>query len=464
MSKQLLAAEPKRERRTAAWVAFIACTTLIFDGYDLTIYGTVMPTLLNDPTHIGELDAGTAGALGSYAMLGVLVGAILCGSFGDFVGRRKVIIFSLVWFSGGMIFTALSASVATFGAFRFLTGLGLGAILAAAGATMAEFAPEGKRNLYNAIVYCGIPAGGVLAALLGILLLEPLGWRGLFFIGALPIILVPIAWFKLPESPQWLLTRGHRERAFAVAKVTGNPLYETPARAANLPGASVEKAAQRTGFAALVTKKYFVATIVLGLVSFAGLLLTYGLNTWLPRIMEGYGYDVSGSLTFLLILNGGAVIGALLGSRLADKYSPRPIIITTFTLAAVSLVMMTFALHIGLLLAFIAFAGVGTLGTQVLGYGYVSNYFNTQARSAGVAWFAGFGRLGGVAGPFVGGLLATWGFGGAAAFYVFAGVALFGAIMVVLVPRQPEELDPETNLSEVEIVVEEPDAEEVEVR
>src|SRR5699024_8017161 len=132
----------------------------------------------------------------------------------------------------------------TFGAFRFLTGLGLGAILAAAGATMAEFAPEGKRNLYNAIVYCGIPAGGVLAALLGILLLEPLGWRGLFFIGALPIILVPIAWFKLPESPQWLLTRGHRERAFAVAKVTGNPLYETPARAANRPGASVEKAAQ----------------------------------------------------------------------------------------------------------------------------------------------------------------------------------------------------------------------------
>lgn len=211
----------------------------------------------------------------------------------------------------------------------------------------------------------------------------------------------------------------------------------------------------RTGFAALLTKKYFVATIILGFVSFAGLLLTYGLNTWLPRIMEGYGYDTNGSLMFLLILNGGAVAGALFGSKIADKYSPRPIIITTFTLAAISLVMMTFGLHLGMLLIFIAFAGVGTLGTQVLGYGYVSNYYTTQARSAGVSWFAGFGRLGGVAGPFVGGLLAMWNLGGSAAFYVFGGVAVFGAVMVALVPRQPEENPPTVSASTIDVSVQE---------
>src|SRR5690625_2320296 len=256
MSTQLLTADPEKERRTAGWVAFIACATLIFDGYDLTIYGTVMPTLLNDASHIGELDARTAGALGSYAMLGVLVGAILCGSIGDFIGRRKVILFSLAWFSCGMMVTALSTSVAVFGVFRFLTGLGLGAILAAAATTMAEFAPAGKRNLYNAIVYSCIPAGGVFAALLGILLLEPLGWRGLFMIGALPILLLPIAWFKLPESPQWLLTRGHRARASAVAKITANPLYQVPARTDKLRGISPETRAPRTSSAALLTKKY----------------------------------------------------------------------------------------------------------------------------------------------------------------------------------------------------------------
>lgn len=454
MSTQLLAAQPAKERRTAGWVAFIACTALVFDGYDLTIYGTVMPTLLNDPSQLGAFDAATAGALGSYAMLGVLVGAIICGAVGDYLGRRNIILFSLAWFSLSMFATALATSVFSFGLLRFLTGLGLGAILAAAATTMAEFAPKGKRNLYNAIVYSGIPAGGVLAALLGILLLEPLGWRGLFLFGAAPIVLLPIAWFKLPESPQWLLTRGHRTKAFAVAERTGTPLIEVALPTASTNGRSADADVAPTGFAALMTKRFFVATIILGFVSFSGLLLTYGLNTWLPRIMEGYGYDTNGSLTFLLILNGGAVAGALFGSKLADKYSPRPIIITTFIFAALSLVMMTFELNIGLLLGFIAFAGVGTLGTQVLGYGYVSNYYTTNARSAGVSWFAGFGRLGGVAGPFVGGLLAAINLGGASAFYVFAGVALFGAIMVALVPRQTHDDDaPADKLAESVVTV-----------
>ena len=463
MSSPIFAADPVKERRTAGWVAFIACATLIFDGYDLTIYGTVMPTLLNDASHIGAFDAGTAGALGSYAMLGVLVGAILCGSIGDYIGRRKIILFSLAWFSLGMFATALTTTVFSFGLFRFLTGLGLGAILAAAATTMAEFAPEGKRNLYNAIVYSGIPAGGVFAALMGILLLEPLGWRGLFMIGALPILLLPIAWFKLPESPQWLMTRGHRQRAFALAQKTGNALYEVPAKTKNPSLDETAAADQRTGFAALLTKKYLFATVILGFVSFSGLLLTYGLNTWLPRIMEGYGYDTNGSLTFLLILNGGAVVGALIGSKLADKFSPRPIIITTFTIAAVSLIMMTFHMHLALLLGFIAFAGVGTLGTQVLGYGYVSNYYTTQARSAGVSWFAGFGRLGGVAGPFVGGLLATWNLGGAGAFYVFAGVAVFGALMVAFVPRQPEDKAPEVDDTSLDLTVKSSDLKTVKI-
>lgn len=115
--------------------------------------------------------------------------------------------------------------------------------------------------------------------------------------------------------------------------------------------------------------------------------------------------------------------------------------------------MMTFHLHLALLLGFTAFAGVGTLGTQVLGYGYVSNYYTTQARSAGVSWFVGFGRLGGVAGPFVGGLLATWNLGGAGAFYVFAGVAVFGALIVAFVPRQPEDKNREVDATSIDLTV-----------
>ena len=112
-----------------------------------------------------------AGALGSYALVGVLVGALLAGSVGDIVGRRKVMLFAYAWFSVGMALTALMTSAGTFGLLRFVTGLGVGALVATTGAIVSEFAPPGKKNLCNAITYCGVPLGSLLAALLAIILL-----------------------------------------------------------------------------------------------------------------------------------------------------------------------------------------------------------------------------------------------------------------------------------------------------
>ncbi len=431
MSNTLVAADPRKEARTAAWVAGIACTALIFDGFDLTIYGTVLTTLMADPSQIGALDAATAGTLGSYALIGVLIGALICGSIGDYVGRRRIILVGVAWFSIGMFVTALSTSIFAFGALRLITGIGLGAILATAGATIAEFAPAGRRNFYNAIVYSGIPAGGVLAALLGMILLEPLGWRGLFMIGATPILfLLPIAFFKLPESPRWLLSRGRREEAEAVSAKTGTPLLEEVV--VQKAGATPAK----TGFAAVFSPQFRLGAILLGFMSFSGLLLTYGLNTWLPKIMESYGYGKTYSLAFLLVLNSGAVIGGVVASKLADRRGPQFIVATTFVIAAITLVLMTFQFPLPVLFMFIGIAGVGTLGTQVLIYGFTSNYFTTNARAAGVAWCSGFGRLGGIFGPLIGGWLVAAGLGGATAFYIFGGVALFGALVTVLVPRQ----------------------------
>src|SRR6185437_16280028 len=100
---------------------------------------------------------------------------------------------------------ALMSSATTFGIMRFITGLGVGALVATTGALVAEIAPPGKKNLCNAITYSGVPFGSLMAALLAILLLAGIGWRGMFWIGALPIVtLVPLAFFKMPESPAWL--------------------------------------------------------------------------------------------------------------------------------------------------------------------------------------------------------------------------------------------------------------------
>ncbi len=417
-----------RRRRSVLWVVALSTAALVFDGYDLVVYGTVVPVLLAEPHHLGALSPEQAGALGSYALVGVLVGALTAGAVGDLIGRRRVMLVNIAWFSVGMGATALTESLATFGLFRFLTGIGVGALVATVGALVAEFAPPGRRNRLNAVVYSGIPAGGVLAALVALGLSDLAGWRGLFWIGALPIfVLLPLAVVKLPESPRWLAARGRTAEAQRVSERTGIPL-EAPEVTTGEP--------VKVGFAALAARPLAWPTALLGTMSFAGLLLTYGLNTWLPQIMSDNGYGKAYSLTFLLVLNLGAILGGLLASYFADRFGAKRIVATTFVLAAISLVLLPLQLPFALLVVAVAVAGVGTIGTQVLVYGLVSNYYPTRARAAGVAWCAGFGRLGGIVGPIIGGILVGAGVGGTTAFVLFAGVSLLGALVTALVPAR----------------------------
>lgn len=433
--------ESPAHRRTVYGVLAVVALSILFDGYDLVIYGAILPTLLDDPTQIGELGAAQAGALGSYALVGVMIGALTAGAIGDRIGRRRIMLGAIAWFSIGMAVTSLARDITTFGILRLLTGIGIGAIVATAGAVIAEFAPAGRRNLFNAVVYSGIPAGGVLASALAMILRDHIGWRDLFLIGALPLVLVlPLAWFALPESPRWLASRGRSARALQVCDATGLPRSMAAVDVVTtLDGddTTTEKTPARTGFAALLSPDYRFGTLLLGFMSFAGLLLTYGLNTWLPTIMEDYGIDATSSLGFLLVLNGGAIVGGLAASWLADRHGPRVIVACSFVLATLALVTITISPPLALMVVLVAAAGMGTIGTQVLLYGFVSNYYETNARAAGVAWCAGFGRLGGILGPVIGGLLVSAGLGSSTSFLIFSGIALVGAAMTLAVPRSP---------------------------
>jgi AAHS family benzoate transporter-like MFS transporter len=112
------------------------------------------------------------------------------------------------------------------------------------------------------------------------------------------------------------------------------------------------------------------------------------------------------------------------------------VVASCFLIGAIALGIITFSLPIGVLLLFIAIVGLGTSGTQTLLFGFVANYFSTKVRGAAVAWAAGFGRLGGVGGPLLGGLLITAGFALNSIFYVLAAVALLGMILTLLVPTR----------------------------
>jgi AAHS family benzoate transporter-like MFS transporter len=372
--------------------------------------------------------------LGSYALIGVLVGALLAGAVGDIIGRRRVMLFSYAWFAVFMGLTALSTTTTMFGIARFLTGLGVGALVGTTGAIVSEFAPAGKKNLCNAITYSGVPCGSLVAALLAILLLGTIGWRGLFWIGALPLVtLLPLAIFKMPESVAWLASRGRVEEARKVAAKTGMPMPKE--RAPTAPGTSAAGRG-RVGYRGLFDRENWLPTVLLGLTSVTTLMLVYSLNTWLPELMLRAGFNTKGSLAFLLVLNGGAILSALLGSRVADLFGPKVVTSLFLLTGVVFIALLTLRVPLGVLLVFVALAGLGTSGTQILLFGFVANYYRTNVRAAGVAWCAGFGRLGGVGGPLVGGILIGAGLGVRQIFLVLAGVALLGFVFVLLVPMR----------------------------
>jgi AAHS family benzoate transporter-like MFS transporter len=160
------------------------------------------------------------------------------------------------------------------------------------------------------------------------------------------------------------------------------------------------------------------------------------------------GFNAKGSLSFLLVLNGGAIIGALGGSRFADRFGPKPVVASCFLIGAASITLLTVNLPLALLLAIVAVVGLGTSGTQTLIYGFVANYYPTRMRGAGVAWCAGFGRLGGVAGPLLGGFLIAAGLQLNSIFYVLAAVAVLGLILCLLVPAANRPKDIHSTLIE----------------
>jgi MFS family permease len=285
----------------------------------------------------------------------------------------------------------------------------------------------------------GYHVGGVLTALLAIPILPALGWRAMFVVGALPaLVLVPMMLKSLPESPSFLIAQGRRAEAEDLVARYGITLESEEVREVQVE----ERASEGGRFKALKTLfsgGYMLGTLAIAVASFMGLLLVYGLNQWLPTIMRDAGYALGAALTFLLVLNVGAVVGLIVAGPVADRYGSKAACVGWFALAAVFLFLLSIPMP--LLLTYIAvFAtGVWVFSAQVLLYAYVSRHYPTSGRGTALGWAAGIGRIGAICGPLLGGLLVgaqlavPWGF------YAFALVGLLGSIFIALVPRSPVE-------------------------
>jgi MFS transporter, AAHS family, benzoate transport protein len=411
------AAIDPRERH-AGWVAPLCWAAVALEGFDLVVLGVVLPALLKEPTW--GLTPNTASTIASVGLIGVMIGAAAVGTVTDVIGRRKTVIWTVIIFSILTLACAFAPNPFVFGALRFLAGLGLGGVLPTAIAMVSEFARSGRSGTATTNLMTGYHVGAVATALLGILVIQRYGWEWMFIIGALPaIVLVPLMWKYMPESQSFLRARaGLASTSSAAKKSSKNPV-----------GILFHHGLGRSTLAFWIT-------------SIMGLLLVYGLNTWLPQIMREAGYELGAALALLLVLNVGAIVGLLFAGRIADRFGNRRATIAWFVLAALFLALLSIRLPgIGVYVS-VLLAGVFVFSAQVLVYAYVSHIYPTSARGTALGTTSAVGRFGAIAGPMLGGVLLTAGIAYPWGFYIFAAVAAVGALCIAMVNRDPAPNEP----------------------
>lgn len=416
--------------RSSRFIAVaICCAAIIVDGYDLIVYGTVVPTLI-DGSAEWTLSTAEAGRIGSYALIGMLIGALTIGTITDILGRRRIMLACIAWFSVAMLLAAMAPTPEIFGLTRFIAGLGLGGVVPTAIALTIEYAHPDHRNTTNAVMFCGYSVGGIVAALSAIWVLPELGWRAMFVLGALlGLALLPLAWAKLPESASYLMARGRTDEARALA-ARYDLAVENPE-----DDVAGEKPGLLSGLSALFARRFLAGTLLFWVGTGVGLLLVYGLNTWLAQIMRTAGYELGSALAFLLVLNLGAIVGTPMLGAVADRLGSKVTVSSMFVTAAVCIFLLSYNLPSALLFVLVAIAGACTIGTTILVNAYTATFYPAHMRATGLGWALGIGRLGAIAGPIYGAFILDSGWGLDANFYAFAAPALLGAVAMLLVPH-----------------------------
>lgn len=380
---------------------------MVFDGYDLIVYGTVQSSLITE-TGWG-LNKATAGTIGSMAFLGMMIGAIFAGRMADSWGRRRTILGCAIVFSIFTVLCAFAPNAAVFGALRLLAGIGLGGLVPSANALVAELVPTKWRSTIATLMMSGVPIGGSIAALVGIQLIPAFGWQSMFLVAVLAlVIVVPLGLKYLPETL-------------------------APASAAGTDAGKARAVREPSGFSSLLRAPYLGVSMLFALATIATLFAWYGLGTWLPNLMQLAGYNLGSALTFALALNLGAVAGSVITAWAGTRFGPVPTAIAAAAVAAGALVVLVTGPSVTVVYLMLVLAGVGTHGTQCLIIAAVASHYPGHLRGTALGWALGTGRIGAVVAPQVGGLLLAAGLGVNSNFIAFAGAAAIAAVLLAAV-------------------------------
>lgn len=374
------------------------------DGFDTQCIAFVAPAL----HHEWAVSRAAFGPLFSAGLLGTMIGAMALGSAADRYGRKPLILASVTLFGVMSLLSATASSIEVLGVYRFIGGLGLGGVIPNIIALVSEYAPQRHRATAVVAMFCGFPLGAVLGGAVSAPIITTLGWQYVFVLGGiLPLALLVIAAYALPESARFLADHGRREALAATLARLG-------ASGASLetgPGIHGTSRQPLLPMGALFTEGRAGWTALLWTVSFLGMLLTYFLINWTPLLLAAAGFPQEKAIMAVVLLNGGGIVGGLVLGRLADRLSVFAILAIAFAIgtAIVAALGATIGVSLWLTLALTCLTGLSVFGAQMNFPGLSANYYPVQVRSTGAGCAMAFGRVGSVTGPLVGGALIALG-------------------------------------------------------
>ena len=416
--------DSSRFNRLHATVLGWCLCLILFDGYDLVVFGSVIGQLKE------EWGASTVllGMIGSLTLVGSLIGSLIGGITADKIGRKKVLVGAVFLFSIFTLWTGLTDSIFVFALVRFLAGIGLGCLPPLLVTLTSEYSPKRIRNLMVGIMFSGYSIGGIAVAISGIWVIPHLGWQWMFFIGAIPFLLLPLMVRTMPESIYSLIKMQKAEEAKQLLHRL-NPNY-IPREDDHL----IVEQEEGAPVSQLFKEGRSTPTFLFWTTCFMSLLLVYGLSTWLPQMMIKSGYALTSSLLFLLSLNIGAIIGSITGGYMADRIGSKKVLVILYSVGGICLILLGFNPDAWVLYMLTGFAGAASIGAQNLNNAFISSFYPSYMRSTGLGSALSVGRIGAIIGPSLGGYLLSGKFPASMSFLIFAIPAMLAAVTVASIP------------------------------
>lgn len=376
MSFSRPAQNPSTHRRQLSSTAVIVLCMFVtvMEGYNLIVYGAVVPLLLAD-TALG-IDEKTAGVVGGIVYLGALLGVLLGTSLADRFGRHKVMIASAALFATGALLASFAATPLMLGGARFITGIGVGGAITTAMTLARNHAPSGRASLVLTVTMAGVPLGGTLAAVLGMVAMPVFGWRFMFQAGAAMtgLILLALLASRISEPEE-----AHESTL-------------TPAQK----------------FTALFANKGYLIVGLIALAAVTNMLTWLGLNVWLAEAMKGLGFDLTTALMFVFTLTGAAVVGSFLTAAAADRLGSAKITIVCTVLTLAGLLGILFGpATLTVALVCVSMMGIGGHSAQNLINATASGAVAPHSRGTILGLTNAMAFIGSFLGPSLGGVVFT---------------------------------------------------------